>query len=119
VSGSFPVTGEVWVADLEPVVGSEQGKRRPVVVFQDPNLARFTSTVLAVPLTTQLKRRGLPGTCFLAAGDGGRDRDGIALAFQVRALDRSRLVQRLGTLSEESVEAVARASLSAFGIRTR
>ena len=66
-----PVTGEVWLADLEPVRGSEQGRRRPVVVFQHRALAAFTSTYLAIPLSTTLTRKGLIGTCFIAAGEGG------------------------------------------------
>jgi len=63
-----------------------------------------------------MARKGLVGTCFLAVGDGGLLQDSIALAFQARALDRSRLVKRLGRLRQESIEAVAAAILAAFGI---
>jgi mRNA interferase MazF len=111
-----PATGEVWLADLEPIRGSEQGSRRPVIIFQNPGLARVTTTFLAVPLTGNTARLGTLGTCCLRAGDDGLRKDSIALGFQARALDRSRLVGITGKLSEESVEAVADAILMAFGI---
>lgn len=115
--GPSPRTGDVYIADLDPTRGSEQGRRRPVVVFQTPDLERFTTTRLCVPVTSNLERRGVPGTCFLPAGDGGLSTDSIALAFQTRALDVRRLVKRLGTLRDDSVEAVGQAILSALGIR--
>ncbi|MBI2899148.1 MAG: type II toxin-antitoxin system PemK/MazF family toxin [Planctomycetes bacterium] len=104
------------MADLEPVRGSEQGRRRPVVVFQNPALSSYTSTLLAIPLTTNMARKGLIGTCYLHAGDGGLPENSIALAFQARALDRTRLTRRLGKLSDDSIDALAEAVLSAFGI---
>ena len=111
-----PVTGEIYNANLEPVRGSEQGKVRPVVVFQNPDLARFTSTALSIPLTSNLNRLGLPGTCLLKRGDGGLSMDSVALAFQMRALDVSRLGPRIGRLSQSAVEALADAVLNALGI---
>ena len=111
-----PSTGEVWMADLDPVRGSEQGRRRPVVIFQNPALAQFTSTFLAVPMTTNMRRKGLIGTCLVLKGDGGVTEDSILLAFHARSLDRTRLVRRMGTLKQESIEGVADAILSAFGI---
>lgn len=111
-----PRTGDVFIANLEPVTGSEQGRRRPVVVFQTPDLDRFTTTYLCIPLTTNPRRLGVPGTCFLAAGDGGLREDSIALAFQLRALDRTRLTEKLGSLNPESVDALATAILNALGL---
>lgn len=111
-----PVTGEIYNANLEPVQGSEQGKTRPVVVFQNPDLARFTSTALCIPLTSNLKRLGLPGTCFIKQGDGGLPRDSVALAFQMRALDASRLGTRLGRLSPATLDSLADAVLNALGV---
>lgn len=113
---SKALTGEVYNADLEPVQGSEQGKTRPVVVFQNPDLARFTSTALCIPLTSNLKRLGLPGTCLIKQGDGGLTRDSVALAFQLRALDAVRLGPRTGRISSSTVEALADAVLNALGI---
>lgn len=111
-----PAAGEVYAADLEPIRGSEQGKTRPVVVFQNPNLSRFTSTVLCIPLTTNLGRLGLPGTCLIKQDDGGLPQDSAALAFQVRALDGLRLGRRYGKVSTETLNDLADALLNAFGI---
>jgi mRNA interferase MazF len=111
-----PVTGDVWLARLDPVEGSEQGRARPVAVFQNPDLARFTTTVLCVPLTANPNRLGLPGTCFIPRRDGGLERDSIALGFHLRALDRGRLARRLGRLEEVTVELLADAILDALGI---
>lgn len=111
-----PKTGDVFLADLEPVKGSEQGKQRPVIVFQNPDLNRFTTTLLCIPLTSNLTRRGLPGTCFIKKGDGGLPQDSIALCFQLRAIDKSRLTKRYGALNHNSVNALADAVLSAMGI---
>lgn len=112
-----PATGDVWIADLEPVRGSEQGRLRPVVIFQNPALSRFTSTLLAVPVTSNQDRLGVVGTCFLAKSAGGLSLDSVALAFQVRAIDRARLTKRLGKLAKNDIEAVADAILAAFGIK--
>jgi len=114
---SHPATGEVWMADLEPVRGSEQGRQRPVIIFQNPALARFTSTLLAIPMTSNQARVGVTGTCFLAQGAGGLTVDSVALAFQARAIDRTRLSRRLGKLSAGDIDAVADAILAAFGIQ--
>lgn len=111
-----PKTGDIFLADLEPVKGSEQGRERPVIVFQNPDLGRFTTTVICIPLTTNLSRRGLLGTCFIKKGDGGLSQDSIALCFQLRAIDKSRLTKKYGALSHRTLNAVAEAVLSAMGI---
>jgi mRNA interferase MazF len=111
-----PQTGEVYRAQLEPVRGSEQGQKRPVIIFQNPNLLRFTMTLLCVPLTTNLKRLGLPGTCPIRRGEAGLPDESVALAFQLRALDASRLEKRDGQVSAPTLEAVAGAILDAFGL---
>jgi len=111
-----PVTGDVWLADLEPVRGSEQGRRRPVVIFQNPKVAQYTTTFLAVPITSNLARGRIAGTRFLDAGEGGLEKNSVVLAFQTRALDKTRLVRRIGKLTDESIEAVKEAILAAFGI---
>lgn len=113
----MPQTGEVYRARLDPVLGSEQGKKRPVIVFQNPNLSRFTTTFLCVPMTTNMKRLGLPGTCRVRRGEGGLSQEGVAIAFQLRALDASRLEKRYGKLSAPAIESVADAILDAFGVR--
>lgn len=109
-------TGEVYLADLDPVVGSEQGRRRPVVIIQNPKVFGFTSTVLVVPLTTSMTLLGKTGICPIPGGEGGLTQDGLALGFQLRAIDARRLGRRLGLLPRGSIEKVADAVLAALGI---
>lgn len=114
---ALPRSGEVSLADFEPVRGSEQGRKRPVIVFQNVDLAGFTSTRLCVPLTSNLNRRGLPGTCSVRNGEAGLPQESVALAFQMRAMDMARFEKRYGRLSQEALENVADAILNAVGIR--
>lgn len=109
-------SGDVFLARLDPVVGSEQAATRRVVVLQNPDLARLTSTVLCIPLTTNLKALRFPGTCLVERGECGSEQDAVALAFQLRALDRLRLIKRYGRLSAAALESVADAALNALGI---
>jgi mRNA interferase MazF len=111
-----PRIGEVYWADLNPTIGSEQRGDRPVIVFQNPVVGRFTSTVLVVPTTTSMRRLGLPGTCGLPAGAGAMPKESVALAYQLRAIDRQRLRGRIGRLGDEHLPAVRDAVLSALGI---
>lgn len=111
-----PKTGDIFLANLDPVKGSEQGKKRPVIVFQNPDLSRFTSTYLCIPLTTNLSRASMPGTCFIKKGKGGLSQDSVALCFQLRAIDKSRLIKKYGTLDRTTLNSLANAILSAFGI---
>ena len=112
----LPQSGDVYLADFEPVRGSEQGRKRPVIVFQNVNLAGFTSTRLCVPLTSNLNRLGLPGTCSIRKGEAGLPQESVALAFQMRAMDIARFEKRYGRLSQETLESVADAILNAIGI---
>ncbi len=93
--------GEVWWADLNPTRGSEQAGTRPVVIFQNDFINRFTTTVVAIPLTTNLRRASLPSCLFIPQGEGGLSEDSVALCHQVRVLDMTRLQKRLGELSTQ------------------
>lgn len=83
--------GEVWLADLNPTQGSEQAGTRPVIVFQEGTLAKFTTTIITIPLTSNLRRAALPTCVQIAKGEGGLNQDSVALCHQIRVLDRSRL----------------------------
>jgi mRNA interferase MazF len=95
--------GDVYRADLNPVVGSEQAGLRPVVVVQNSVLNRPTRTVVVVPFTTNLRRAELPSGVLIPHGEGGLDQDSVALCHQVRVLDKSRLTTRLGKLALASI----------------
>lgn len=91
-----PKRGEVWWANLNPTRGSEQAGSRPVLIFQNDVLNKFTTTVLAVPLTTNMRRAALPSCVKIEKGDGDLPEDSVALCHQLRALDVRRLKKRLG-----------------------
>lgn len=91
--------GEVWMADLNPIRGSEQAGRRPVIVVQNDALSRHTTTALCVPLTTNQRRAVLPSSLSIAKGEGSLPSDSVALAHQLRVLDKSRLTRKLGRIT--------------------
>lgn len=113
---SQPQKGEVYLAEMDPVRGSEQGRKRPVIIFQNKDLERFTSTLLIIPVATNLNRLGWPGTCSIAKGDGGLAEESVALAYQMRALDIRRLEKCYGKLSAETLDLLKRAILNALDI---
>ncbi len=88
--------GEVWLADLNPIRGSEQAGIRHVLIFQNDAINTFTTTVVTttvvtIPFTTNLRRAALPSCVRVAAGDGGLSDDSVALCHQLRVLDATRL----------------------------
>lgn len=108
--------GDMWLADLNPIRGSEQAGTRPVLVFQNDTINRFTTTVLAIPFTTNLRRATLPSCVLIAAGDGGLTSDSVALCHQLRVLDATRLIGRLGSVSSRALLEVKRCVLFTLGI---
>ena len=98
-----PKRGDVWLANLNPIRGSEQAGIRPVLIFQNDSLNRVTSTFLAIPFTSNLRRAALPSCVRIAQGDGGLENDSVALCHQLRVLDKSRLLHRLGRIDTETL----------------
>ena len=108
--------GEIWLANLNPIKGSEQAGTRPVLIFQNDSINKFTATFLAIPLTTNLRRANLPSCVAVSTGDGGLKENSVALCHQLRVLDKSRLLRRLGTLRFETVEAIESCVMFTTGI---
>jgi mRNA interferase MazF len=88
--------GEIWLADLNPIRGSEQAGMRPVLILQNNSINKFTRTFLAIPFTTNSRRASLPTCVPLPLGEGGLAEDSVALCHQLRALDKSRLIRAFG-----------------------
>ncbi len=101
------VRGELYTADLDPVVGSEQGGMRPVLVVQNDVGNRFSPTVVVLALTSQIDKARLP-THVLVSG-AGLARPSVVLAEQMRTLDKRRLRERIGMLPPEMMEKVNQA----------
>lgn len=108
--------GEIWLADLNPIKGSEQAGIRPVLIFQNDTISRFTTTVLAIPFTTNLRRASLPSCVRLLKDEGGLTNDSVALCHQLRALDQMRLRRKLGTVSQDTLSTIENCVLSTMGI---
>ncbi|MFN2516955.1 MAG: type II toxin-antitoxin system PemK/MazF family toxin [Pyrinomonadaceae bacterium] len=108
--------GEIWLADLNPIRGSEQAGTRPVLILQNNSINRFTSTFLAIPFTTNLRRASLPTCVMIHKGKGGLSSDSIALCHQLRVLDKLRLIRRLGLVSESTPAQLDRCVLFTTGI---
>jgi len=87
--------GKIWLANLNPTRGSEQAGIRPVILFQNDVISRFTTTVLAIPLTTNLRRAALPSCVRIAQGEGGLISESVAPCHQLRVLDKTRLQRKL------------------------
>ena len=110
--------GEVFYADLSPVVGSEQGGVRPVLIVQNDVGNRYSPTVIAAAITSKQDKTRLPTHIGLRAGSGGLARDSVVLLEQIRTLDKRRLRERAGCLSDEELARVDRAlgvSIGLFG----
>jgi mRNA interferase MazF len=108
--------GEIWLADLNPIRGSEQAGTRPVLIFQNNSINRFTSTFLTIPLTTNLRRASLPTCATIRQGEGGLAKDSVALCHQLRVLDGVRLKRLLGTIGEETMNEIESRVLFTTGI---
>jgi mRNA interferase MazF len=108
--------GDVYLANFDPVIGSEQGGVRPVVIFQNDALNRLTRTVIVIPFTTNLRRAALQSCHLVRAGDGGLREESVALCYQIRVVDGSRLTTRLGALSAATMQEIARKVLFTLGI---
>jgi mRNA interferase MazF len=107
---------EIWLADLNPTRGSEQAGTRPVLIFQNDLINKFTTTVLTIPFTTNLRRASLPSCVQVSKGEGGLDSDSVALCHQLRVLDKTRLQRKLGEVSEETMAAIETRLIFTMGI---
>ena len=107
--------GEVYYADLSPVVGSEQGGVRPVLIVQNDVGNKYSPTVIVCAITSQLTKAKLPTHIELSATDYNLPKDSVALMEQIRTLDKRRLKQRLTALSGNKMKEVERALLISLG----
>jgi len=110
--------GEVWLANLNPTQGSEQRGIRPVIIFQENTLSQITTTVITIPITSNLRRAALPTCLQISAGEGGLNQDSVALCHQIRVLDQTRLSKRLGKLEPSTITALETTLLFTLGYST-
>ncbi len=108
--------GDIYYADLSPVVGSEQGGMRPVLIVQNDTGNRHSPTVIAAAITSQTGKARLPTHIELDALGCGLSRDSVVLLEQIRTLDKSRLRERMGRLDGPTMERVNGAIAVSFGL---
>ena len=108
--------GDVFFADLSPVVGSEQGGTRPVLIIQNDIGNRFSPTVIIAAITAQIQKAKLPTHVEINAKKYGFERDSVILLEQLRTIDKSRLTDRITQLDEALMEKVDIALAISLGL---
>ena len=108
--------GEIYYADLSPVVGSEQGGLRPVLIVQNDVGNRYSPTVIAAAITSQKDKTNLPTHIELNASKCGLTKDSIVLLEQIRTIDKRRLKEKTGELDASSMSNVNNALSVSFGL---
>lgn len=111
--------GDLFSASLDPVVGSEQGGIRPVLVIQNDVGNRYSPTVIVLAITGQVNKARLPTHVPVPAGNTGLQKDSVVLAEQIRTLDKRRLRERMGNLAPDDMNRINRALSVSFGLGPR
>ena len=111
--------GDIFYADLSPVIGSEQGGVRPVLVVQNDVGNKYSPTVIAAAITSRMDKAKLPTHIELSARSYGLSRDSVVLLEQIRTIDKSRLRERMGQLDESTMTKVDNAIAVSFGLGGR
>ncbi len=107
--------GEIYYADLSPVVGSEQGGTRPILIVQNDTGNKYSPTVIAAAITSKLTKAKLPTHIALNEGECGLMKDSVILLEQIRTLDKKRLKERIGELPAPTMQKVNTALLISLG----
>ena len=108
--------GDIYYADLSPVVGSEQGGIRPVLIVQNDIGNRYSPTVIAAAITSQTGKARLPTHISRGGRSCGLTKDSVILLEQIRTIDKKRLRERMGKLDEEMMSRVDDAIAVSFGL---
>lgn len=108
--------GDLFFADLSPVVGSEQGGIRPVLVVQNDVGNKYSPTIIVAAVTSQTGKAKLPTHVELKATQGGLSKNSVVLLEQLRTIDKQRLKERIGTLDDAQIPVVDEALGVSLGI---
>lgn len=101
--------GEIYLANLDPVIGREISKMRPVVVISNDKNNEFSGTVTILPITSKNIKKIYPFEVLLAKGTGNLPKDSKIKADQIRTLDKNRLVKFIGTLEKREIDQIEKA----------
>lgn len=108
--------GEIYYADLSPVIGSEQGGIRPVLIVQNDIGNKYSPTVIAAAITSQINKAKLPTHIEISSQEYGLQKDSVILLEQIRTIDKKRLKEKIGHLDDELMEKVNEALSISFGL---
>ena len=108
--------GDIYYADLSPVVGSEQGGVRPVLIVQNDIGNKYSPTVIAAAITSQINKAKMPTNIEISATDYGLNKDSVILLEQVRTIDKRRLREKIGHLDDPLMDSVNNALSVSFGL---
>ena len=107
--------GEMYYADLSPVIGSEQGGLRPILIVQNDVGNKYSPTIIAAAITSQINKAKLPTHIELDATTYGLPKDSVILLEQIRTLDKTRLKEKIGELDTTKMLQVNQALLISLG----
>lgn len=108
--------GEIYYADLSPVIGSEQGGIRPVLIIQNDIGNKYSPTVIAAAITSKQEKTKLPTHIEISAQNCGLAKNSVVLLEQIRTIDKRRLKEKMGALNESSMTRVNSALSISFGL---
>ena len=108
--------GDIYYADLSPVVGSEQGGLRPVLIIQNDIGNRYSPTVIAAAITSRLSKSRLPTHIDIYADRAGLSKNSVILLEQIRTIDKRRLKEKMGHLDDDTMQTVNNAIQISFGL---
>lgn len=110
--------GDIYYADLSPVVGSEQGGMRPVLIVQNDVGNKYSPTVIAAAITSRMGKTRLPTHIDIYADKVGLSKDSVILLEQIRTIDKKRLGEKMGHLDDKLMGEVNNAITISFGLGT-
>lgn len=109
--------GDIFYADLSPVIGSEQGGIRPVIIIQNDIGNKYSPTVIAAAITSQINKAKLPTHVEISSEEYGLNKDSVVLLEQIRTIDKKRLKEKIGHMMEEDIKKVNEALLISLDMK--
>ncbi len=109
--------GDIFYADLSPVVGSEQGGIRPVIIIQNDIGNRYSPTVIVAAITSQINKAKLPTHVEISSEEYGLNRDSVVLLEQIRTLDKKRLKEKIGHMTDDDMKKVNKSLLISLNLQ--
>ena len=108
--------GDIFYADLSPVIGSEQGGIRPVIIIQNDIGNKYSPTVIVAAITSQINKAKLPTHVEISSEEYGLNRDSVVLLEQIRTLDKKRLKEKIGHMTEDDMKKVDKSLLISISL---